>query len=117
VGPAEVVCEFVRGVLRRSRQAARLQDLIDDVRLVRVEGGPHNIGWTHPGRGQLGTLRVPRRLTAGRTEALDECGDQRSRGSLPAATVLTFAYDSSSVNAVAGKPGNRNGLFKNGDTQ
>jgi non-heme chloroperoxidase len=28
--------------------AARLPDLIDDVRLVRVEGGPHNIGWTHP---------------------------------------------------------------------
>ncbi len=29
-----------------------------------------------------------------------------------AATVLTFAYDSSSVNAVAGKPGNSNGLYK-----
>jgi non-heme chloroperoxidase len=28
--------------------AARLPDLIDDVRLVRVEGGPHNIAWTHP---------------------------------------------------------------------
>jgi non-heme chloroperoxidase len=25
-----------------------LTDLIDDVRLVSVEGGPHNIGWTHP---------------------------------------------------------------------
>jgi hypothetical protein len=25
------------------RQAARLPDLIDDVRLVAVEGGPHNI--------------------------------------------------------------------------
>ncbi len=34
-----------------------------------------------------------------------------------AASVLTFAYDSSSVNAVAGKPGNSNGLFKNGDTR
>jgi Zn-dependent M28 family amino/carboxypeptidase len=29
-----------------------------------------------------------------------------------AATVLTFAYDSSSVNAVAGKPGKSNGLYK-----
>jgi non-heme chloroperoxidase len=28
--------------------AARLPDLIDDVKLVAVEGGPHNIGWTHP---------------------------------------------------------------------
>jgi non-heme chloroperoxidase len=26
----------------------RLPGLIADVRLVRVEGGPHNIGWTHP---------------------------------------------------------------------
>ena len=30
---------------RRGRPAA---GLIADVRLVRVEGGPHNIGWTHP---------------------------------------------------------------------
>jgi non-heme chloroperoxidase len=28
--------------------AARLPDLIDDVTLVPVEGGPHNIAWTHP---------------------------------------------------------------------
>jgi len=28
--------------------AARLPALLDDVRLVPVEGGPHNIGWTHP---------------------------------------------------------------------
>jgi non-heme chloroperoxidase len=28
--------------------AARLPGLIADVKLVRVEGGPHNIGWTHP---------------------------------------------------------------------
>jgi pimeloyl-ACP methyl ester carboxylesterase len=28
--------------------AARLPDLIDDVTLVAVEGGPHNIAWTHP---------------------------------------------------------------------
>jgi non-heme chloroperoxidase len=28
--------------------AARLPELIADVRLVTVEGGPHNIGWTHP---------------------------------------------------------------------
>jgi non-heme chloroperoxidase len=28
--------------------AARLPDLIDDVAVVPVENGPHNIGWTHP---------------------------------------------------------------------
>jgi non-heme chloroperoxidase len=28
--------------------AARLPDLIDEVMVVPVEGGPHNIGWTHP---------------------------------------------------------------------
>ena len=28
--------------------AKRLPDLIDQVRVVPVEGGPHNIGWTHP---------------------------------------------------------------------
>jgi non-heme chloroperoxidase len=28
--------------------AARLPDLIDQVKVVPVEGGPHNIGWTHP---------------------------------------------------------------------
>jgi hypothetical protein len=25
-----------------------LPTLIEDVRLARVENGPHNIGWTHP---------------------------------------------------------------------
>ena len=28
--------------------AARLPELIADVTVVPVEGGPHNIGWTHP---------------------------------------------------------------------
>jgi non-heme chloroperoxidase len=28
--------------------AERLPALIDDLKLVAVEGGPHNIGWTHP---------------------------------------------------------------------
>jgi non-heme chloroperoxidase len=28
--------------------AARLPELIDDIELVAVEGGPHNIAWTHP---------------------------------------------------------------------
>ena len=28
--------------------AARLPALLDDVKLVAIEGGPHNIAWTHP---------------------------------------------------------------------
>jgi non-heme chloroperoxidase len=28
--------------------AARLPALIADCKLVAVEGGPHNVGWTHP---------------------------------------------------------------------
>jgi hypothetical protein len=46
------------GSLRRPRSrkpghpyeatAARLPDLIDDVEVIPVEEGPHNIGWTHP---------------------------------------------------------------------
>jgi non-heme chloroperoxidase len=28
--------------------ARRLPALIRDVRLVDIEGGPHNVGWTHP---------------------------------------------------------------------
>jgi non-heme chloroperoxidase len=35
-------------ILPFAATAARLPELIDDVRLVAVEGGPHNIGWTHP---------------------------------------------------------------------
>jgi non-heme chloroperoxidase len=35
-------------ILPIANTADRLPDLIPDVRLVRVEGGPHNIGWTHP---------------------------------------------------------------------
>jgi hypothetical protein len=34
-----------------------------------------------------------------------------------AASVLTFANDTSSVNAVAGKPGKSNGLYKFGETR
>jgi non-heme chloroperoxidase len=35
-------------ILPIAATADRLQGLIDDLRVVRVEGGPHNIGWTHP---------------------------------------------------------------------
>ena len=34
-------------ILPISATAERLPGLIDDVRLVKVERGPHNIGWTH----------------------------------------------------------------------
>jgi non-heme chloroperoxidase len=35
-------------ILPFAATAARLPELIDDVRLVSIEGGPHNVGWTHP---------------------------------------------------------------------
>lgn len=35
-------------ILPYEATAKRLPGLIKDVRLVRVEGGPHNIAWTHP---------------------------------------------------------------------
>jgi non-heme chloroperoxidase len=35
-------------ILPYEATAARLPDLIADVRVIPVEGGPHNIGWTHP---------------------------------------------------------------------
>ena len=35
-------------ILPFASTAARLPGLIDDVTLVPVEGGPHNIAWTHP---------------------------------------------------------------------
>ena len=35
-------------ILPYEATAARLSDLIDEVRVVPVEGAPHNIGWTHP---------------------------------------------------------------------
>jgi non-heme chloroperoxidase len=54
-------------ILPISATADRLPHLIADVRLVRVEGGPHNIGWTHPeevNRALLDFLGEPRgRLT------------------------------------------------------
>jgi non-heme chloroperoxidase len=35
-------------ILPIAATADRLPRLIDDLHLVRVEGGPHNVGWTHP---------------------------------------------------------------------
>jgi len=35
-------------ILPYEATAARLPGLIKDLRLVTVEGGPHNIGWTFP---------------------------------------------------------------------
>ena len=35
-------------ILPIAATADRLPGLIADMRVVRVEGGPHNIGWTYP---------------------------------------------------------------------
>jgi non-heme chloroperoxidase len=47
--------------------AARLPGLIGDVKLVAVEGGPHNIAWTHPAdvnEAQLEFIGAPMRVAA-----------------------------------------------------
>jgi non-heme chloroperoxidase len=54
-------------ILPISATADRLPGLIADMRLVRIEGGPHNIGWTHAeevNRALLGFLGEPRERLA-----------------------------------------------------
>ncbi|MEN3280242.1 MAG: non-heme chloroperoxidase [Solirubrobacteraceae bacterium] len=46
--PTLVVHGTADRILPIAATADRLPDLIADIRIVRVEGGPHNIGWTHP---------------------------------------------------------------------
>jgi non-heme chloroperoxidase len=46
--PTLVVHGTADRILPFSATAQRLPELIKDVRLVTVEGGPHNIAWTHP---------------------------------------------------------------------
>jgi non-heme chloroperoxidase len=46
--PVLVVHGIEDRILPYESTAARLSDLIDDVRVIPVEEGPHNIGWTHP---------------------------------------------------------------------
>jgi non-heme chloroperoxidase len=46
--PTLVVHGTADRILPFSATAERLPGLIEDLRLVTVEGGPHNIGWTHP---------------------------------------------------------------------
>ena len=46
--PTLVVHGTADRILPFESTAKRLPDLIADLRLVPVEGGPHNIGWTHP---------------------------------------------------------------------
>jgi non-heme chloroperoxidase len=46
--PTLVVHGTADRILPISATSERLPGLIKDVRLVKVEGGPHNIGWTHP---------------------------------------------------------------------
>jgi non-heme chloroperoxidase len=46
--PVLVIHGTADQILPFEATAARLPHLIDDVKLVPVEGGPHNIAWTHP---------------------------------------------------------------------
>jgi non-heme chloroperoxidase len=46
--PTPVLQRHGGRILPITTTADRLPGLIADVRVVRVEGGPHNIGWTQP---------------------------------------------------------------------
>jgi non-heme chloroperoxidase len=46
--PVLVIHGTADRILPYEATAARLPALIDDVELVTIEGGPHNIAWTHP---------------------------------------------------------------------
>jgi non-heme chloroperoxidase len=46
--PTLVVHGTADRILPFEATAARLSDLIADVTVVPIDGGPHNIGWTHP---------------------------------------------------------------------
>ena len=46
--PTLVVHGTADRILPFSATSERLPGLIKDLRLVKVEGGPHNIAWTHP---------------------------------------------------------------------
>jgi non-heme chloroperoxidase len=46
--PVLVVHGTADRILPFEATSKRLPDLVDDLKLVSVEDGPHNIGWTHP---------------------------------------------------------------------
>jgi non-heme chloroperoxidase len=46
--PVLVVQGSADRILRIDATGRRLPAPLSDVRLVEIEGGPHNIGWTHP---------------------------------------------------------------------
>jgi len=56
-------------ILPIAATAERLPGLIEDVRLVRVEHGPHNIGWTHPDEVNAALLGF---IATGEPEAVGE---------------------------------------------
>jgi hypothetical protein len=67
-------------VLPFDSTAARLPALIADCTLVSVEGGPHNIGWTHADEVNARCSRS----SGSRDSRM--CGDTRSGGGNAAAT-------------------------------
>src|SRR3954464_7348107 len=61
-GPTLVVHGTEDRILPIAATAERLPELIADARLVRVDGGPHNVSWTHPdevNNALLGFLNEP----------------------------------------------------------
>ena len=71
--PVLVVHGTADRILPFEATAKRLPDLVADLTLIPVEGGPHNIGWTHPDESNaalLGFLGEAKNGAAGREHKL-----------------------------------------------
>jgi pimeloyl-ACP methyl ester carboxylesterase len=47
-GPAGYFKEFLDNFYNVDATAARLPALLKDLKVITIEGGPHNIAWTYP---------------------------------------------------------------------
>ena len=93
--PTLIVHGTADRILPIGATADRLPALIADCRLVRVEGGPHNIGWTHPdevNRALLEFIAEPDTAAVAEAPAADS-GERITE-------VLDFPWRDGHVNAI-----------------
>jgi non-heme chloroperoxidase len=72
--PTLVVHGTADRILPIEATADRLPDLIADVRLVRVDGGPHGMCWTHPNEVNRALLEFLRQPADARTGEMSSVG-------------------------------------------
>ncbi len=78
-------------ILPYEATAARLPALLDDLKLVPIEGGPHNIAWTHPDE-------------VNRRAARNSCGATGCRPDARSGEAPLIAWSSSAAASVASWP-------------